>query len=78
LNGFIVPNGLAFSPDGRTMYLSDSHPAGAADLGLRLRHRQRHAANRRLFVDMHTTSAAPMAPRSMPMAATGSAPTTPG
>ncbi len=23
----IVPNGLAFSPDGRTMYLSDSHPA---------------------------------------------------
>lgn len=22
----IVPNGLAFSPDGRTMYLSDSHP----------------------------------------------------
>lgn len=24
--GFIVPNGMAFSPDGRTMYLSDSHP----------------------------------------------------
>lgn len=23
----IVPNGLAFSPDGRTMYLSDSHPS---------------------------------------------------
>lgn len=23
----ITPNGLAFSPDGRTMYLSDSHPA---------------------------------------------------
>jgi len=23
----IVPNGLAFSPDGKTMYLSDSHPA---------------------------------------------------
>ncbi|MBV7483649.1 SMP-30/gluconolactonase/LRE family protein [Bordetella sp. BOR01] len=22
----IVPNGMAFSPDGRTMYLSDSHP----------------------------------------------------
>jgi len=22
-----VPNGLAFSPDGRTMYLSDSHPS---------------------------------------------------
>ena len=26
LSGFIVPNGLGFSPDGRTMYLSDSHP----------------------------------------------------
>jgi len=26
LSGFIVPNGLAFSPDGRTMYVSDSHP----------------------------------------------------
>ena len=27
LEGFITPNGLAFSPDGRTMYLSDSHPS---------------------------------------------------
>jgi sugar lactone lactonase YvrE len=27
LGGFITPNGMAFSPDGRTMYLSDSHPA---------------------------------------------------
>ena len=26
VEGLIVPNGLAFSPDGRTMYLSDSHP----------------------------------------------------
>ncbi|CAM5201125.1 Uronate dehydrogenase OS=Castellaniella defragrans OX=75697 GN=HNR28_001543 PE=3 SV=1 [Castellaniella defragrans] len=26
LEGFLTPNGLAFSPDGRTMYLSDSHP----------------------------------------------------
>lgn len=25
-DGMIVPNGLAFSPDGRRMYLSDSHP----------------------------------------------------
>ena len=29
LDGLIVPNGLAFSPDGRTMYLSDSHPSRA-------------------------------------------------
>jgi sugar lactone lactonase YvrE len=27
LDGLLVPNGLAFSPDGRTMYLSDSHPS---------------------------------------------------
>jgi sugar lactone lactonase YvrE len=26
VDGFIVPNGLAFSPDGRRMYMSDSHP----------------------------------------------------
>jgi sugar lactone lactonase YvrE len=26
VHGLIVPNGMAFSPDGRTMYLSDSHP----------------------------------------------------
>lgn len=25
-DGFITPNGLAFSPDGRTAYFSDSHP----------------------------------------------------
>lgn len=24
--GYITPNGMAFSPDGRTMYVSDSHP----------------------------------------------------
>ncbi|HUH40905.1 MAG TPA: SMP-30/gluconolactonase/LRE family protein [Castellaniella sp.] len=27
LDDLITPNGLAFSPDGRTMYLSDSHPS---------------------------------------------------
>jgi sugar lactone lactonase YvrE len=26
LSGFITPNGMAFSPGGATMYLSDSHP----------------------------------------------------
>lgn len=27
LDGLITPNGLAFSPDGRTLYFSDSHPS---------------------------------------------------
>ena len=27
LEHIIVPNGMAFSPDGKTMYLSDSHPS---------------------------------------------------
>jgi sugar lactone lactonase YvrE len=26
LDGFLTPNGMAFSPDGQLMYLSDSHP----------------------------------------------------
>jgi sugar lactone lactonase YvrE len=27
LQGYITPNGMAFSPDGRTAYVSDSHPS---------------------------------------------------
>ena len=27
LDGFLVPNGMAFSPDGGTFYISDSHPS---------------------------------------------------
>lgn len=27
LEGYITPNGMAFSPDGQTAYLSDSHPS---------------------------------------------------
>ena len=53
LGGFIVPNGLGFSPDGRTLYLSDSHPLVRQiwafdydiDTGI--------PTNRRLFVDMN-------------------------
>lgn len=52
LADFIVPNGMAFSPDGRTLYLSDSHPnvqkiwAFDYDTDTGTPH------NRRLFVDM--------------------------
>jgi sugar lactone lactonase YvrE len=53
VDGLIVPNGMAFSPDGRTMYLSDSHPKVQTvwafdydvDSGL--------PSRRRVFVDMH-------------------------
>jgi sugar lactone lactonase YvrE len=52
VDGLIVPNGMAFSPDGRTMYLSDSHPQSQriwcydydTDTGT--------PTNGRLFVDM--------------------------
>ncbi|RYZ09320.1 MAG: SMP-30/gluconolactonase/LRE family protein, partial [Comamonadaceae bacterium] len=53
IDGLTVPNGLAFSPDGRTMYLSDSHPDVQAvwafdyDIATGTPHR------RRLFVDMN-------------------------
>ena len=52
LEGLTVPNGLAFSPDGKTMYLSDSHPdvqkiwAFDYDTDTGTPH------DRRLFVDM--------------------------
>lgn len=53
LDDLIVPNGLAFSPDGRTLYLSDSHPsvqhvwAFDYDIDSGTPH------NRRLFIDMN-------------------------
>ncbi|QNA91073.1 SMP-30/gluconolactonase/LRE family protein [Massilia sp. Dwa41.01b] len=54
VSGLLTQNGLAFSPDGRTMYLSDSHPQSQQvwafdydlDAGL--------PSNRRPFVDMRT------------------------
>ncbi|MHA6880307.1 SMP-30/gluconolactonase/LRE family protein [Ralstonia pseudosolanacearum] len=53
VDDLIVPNGLAFSPDGRTLYLSDSHASRQAvwafdyDIDTGTPH------NRRLFIDMH-------------------------
>jgi sugar lactone lactonase YvrE len=59
LSGFKTPNGMAFSPDGRTMYLSDSHPTVQMvwafdydpDTGL--------PSNRRVFVDMNALPGRP-------------------
>ena len=53
LSGFIVPNGLGFSPDGRTMYLSDSHPLVQQIWAFDYDTDSGTPSNRRLFVDMH-------------------------
>lgn len=53
LSGFITPNGLAFSPDGRTMYLSDSHPLVQQIWAFDYDIDSGTPSNRRLFVDMH-------------------------
>lgn len=52
LDGFIVPNGLGFSPDGRTMYLSDSHPLSQQIWAFDYDTDSGTPSNRRLFVDM--------------------------
>lgn len=52
LDGFITPNGLGFSPDGRTMYLSDSHPQVQAIWAFDYDTDSGTPHNRRLFVDM--------------------------
>ncbi|MDP9899866.1 SMP-30/gluconolactonase/LRE family protein [Variovorax ginsengisoli] len=48
----IVPNGLAFSPDGRTMYLSDSHPQVQKVWAFDYDIADGTPHHRRLFVDM--------------------------
>uniref|UniRef100_UPI003F4927B8 SMP-30/gluconolactonase/LRE family protein n=1 Tax=Cupriavidus necator TaxID=106590 RepID=UPI003F4927B8 len=53
LEDLIVPNGLAFSPDGKTMYLSDSHPTRQAIWAFDYDVAEGIPYNRRLFVDMN-------------------------
>ena len=52
LQGLIVPNGLAFSPDGKTLYLSDSHPDVQKIWAFDYDTDTGTPQNRRLFVDM--------------------------
>ncbi|MEJ8812524.1 SMP-30/gluconolactonase/LRE family protein [Variovorax ureilyticus] len=53
LQDFIVPNGLGFSPDGRAMYLSDSHPSVQTIWAFDYDTETGTASNRRVFVDMN-------------------------
>jgi sugar lactone lactonase YvrE len=53
LSGFIVPNGLGFSPDGRTLYLSDSHPQVQQIWAFDYDIETGTPSNRRVFVDMN-------------------------
>jgi len=53
LTDFIVPNGLAFSPDGTIMYLSDSHPDVQKIWAFDYDTDSGTPSNRRLFVDMN-------------------------
>jgi sugar lactone lactonase YvrE len=51
LDGFLTPNGLAFSPDGRTMYLSDSHPLRHCVWTFDYDTAEGVPGNRRLFIE---------------------------
>ena len=52
VDGLIVPNGLAFSPDGRTMYLSDSHPSVQTVWAFDYDTDTGTPSRRRVFIDM--------------------------
>ena len=53
LAGLITPNGMAFSPDGRTMYLSDSHPSVQTVWAFDYDTATGTPSNRRVFIDMN-------------------------
>ena len=59
LSGLITPNGLAFSPDGRTMYLSDSHPSVQMIWAFDYDTASGTPSNRRVFADMKTLPGRP-------------------
>ena len=52
LEGIITPNGMAFSPDGKTMYLSDSHPSQQTIWAFDYDTDSGTPSGRRVFVDM--------------------------
>ena len=59
VSGLLVQNGLAWSPDGRTMYLSDSHPARQLIWTFDYDTDEGVPTNQRLFVDMNRFAGRP-------------------
>jgi sugar lactone lactonase YvrE len=53
VSGMLTQNGLAWSPDGRTMYLSDSHPASQLIWAFDYEVDAGVPSDRRVFVDMN-------------------------
>ncbi|MBV8667122.1 MAG: SMP-30/gluconolactonase/LRE family protein [Burkholderiaceae bacterium] len=53
VSNLLTQNGLAWSPDGRTMYLSDSHPASQLIWAFDYDTDQGMPSNQRVFVDMN-------------------------
>jgi sugar lactone lactonase YvrE len=53
IDGLIVQNGLAWSPDGATMYLSDSHTSRRLIWAFDFDGQTGEPHNRRLFADLH-------------------------
>jgi sugar lactone lactonase YvrE len=58
VSGLVTQNGLGFSPDGKTMYLSDSHPSVQQIWTLPL-HDDGSLGERSLFVDMRDVPGRP-------------------
>lgn len=52
LQGILVPNGSAFSPDGRTFYNSDTHPKGRMVWAYDYDPDTGTPSNKRVFIDM--------------------------
>ncbi|MDD9992103.1 MAG: SMP-30/gluconolactonase/LRE family protein [Rhodospirillales bacterium] len=53
LDGFLIPNGMAFSPDGRTFYVSDSHPSAQTIWAFDYDLDDGALSNRRVFATTH-------------------------
>jgi sugar lactone lactonase YvrE len=59
VSGLITPNGLGFSPDGTTLYLSDSHPSVQKIWAFDFNAQTGLPTNRRLFADMQSLPGRP-------------------